>query len=264
MRVLTYAVLAALLAAPGAARAAVIEVGSVSETVFGNEMAGAQVTVTFGNNTSETQTWVATGPQSGAATGTGWSLALNGDTFFADWVLTNNRSAGNGVAASSLITSIRIEPLAADVAFDTALGLLGLATGTPGSSLGTTFNGIPIVQGFSSFASLNVNATTLEVANLTGSTYIDDIALAGQSPAGDMHGSLFINTPSSFGLYLGFIPVTVNGIPGRVNGGATTFTFRADTDFVTAVPEPTSFALFGLATVAAGYFGWRRKRPVTA
>lgn len=32
-----------------------------------------------------------------------------------------------------------------------------------------------------------------------------------------------------------------------------------------AIPEPSSLALFGLATVsAAGYFGWRRKRPVTA
>ena len=49
----------------------------------GAEMAGMSVTVNFGGG-SETVQWAATGPVSGAAAGSGWSISAAGDTFAAN------------------------------------------------------------------------------------------------------------------------------------------------------------------------------------
>jgi hypothetical protein len=249
-----------LLACAASARAAVIDVASVSETAFGNQLAGTKVTATFGNGSTESVTWAATGATSGAATGTNWSLSLTGDTFFSSFVLSNNRTGGTGSTSPGLIKSLLIEPLGSNGVFDMASPPLGLGIGTPNSSLGTTFN--TILNGFSSLATVDVNTWFLESANLSGSTYIDDVAVGGQPPVGDLRGSLLINFTSVSGLTGFFSPVSAAGLPGRVSNVPTEFTFRADTDLIepAQIPEPASLVVFGVVTAGALGLYWRRKK----
>jgi hypothetical protein len=50
-------------------------------TTDGADMVGMSVTVNFLGGATETVFWTATGAQSGAAVGTGWSVTEDGDTF---------------------------------------------------------------------------------------------------------------------------------------------------------------------------------------
>jgi hypothetical protein len=102
----------------------------------GGTMPGMTVQVSFANNTSETEPWISTGTVSGAATGSGWSLAQSGDTFPDSsldnyWQLTNTGNLA--------ISEIRIDAMAGNVVFDTTDNQGVLFTGTPGSELGYDF-----------------------------------------------------------------------------------------------------------------------------
>jgi hypothetical protein len=103
--------------------------------VNGAEMGGMEVTVSFLGGGSETAIWTATSATGGGATGTGWSLAQQDDTFpgpnaIGAWTLSN----GN----AGTIGSLAINALAGNVVFDITLGDPNF-TGTPGSSFGFDF-----------------------------------------------------------------------------------------------------------------------------
>ena len=72
--------------APGAARVADALTGFMTT---GNLMGGTVVTAYFGGGTSQSAVWVNGGGSFGSATGTDFTLSLDGDTFSAPWQLVN-------------------------------------------------------------------------------------------------------------------------------------------------------------------------------
>ena len=115
---------------------------AIDPFVSGADMAGMEVTAFFGDRTSETVTWAATGAESGAATGTDWSLSQSGDTLNepgldAAWTLTNNRDV-------SLVGFV-VDAWVAGVFFDVIMEgedpayPLGYDEHTPGSRQGRPF-----------------------------------------------------------------------------------------------------------------------------
>jgi hypothetical protein len=90
-------------------------------STFGDMMDGMVVTV----NGADTGIWGTTGVGAGAASGAGWSLAVTGDTFFSNWVLTSNME----------MNSLRIDAGPGDTMFD----VLPDDEYTPGSALGRPF-----------------------------------------------------------------------------------------------------------------------------
>jgi len=93
----------------------------------GSEMAGMSVTVNFAGR-SETVQWAATGPVSGAAAGSGWSISATGDTF-----------AANAWAADFgdlQVTSFVLDGSTGLTVFDRDFSPI---PGTPGSASGLDF-----------------------------------------------------------------------------------------------------------------------------
>lgn len=117
--------------------------------VTGADMVGIEVTANFAGGGSETVTWLSTSSDNsipfdegyaGGVVGSGWSLSQQGNTFgditpggqlLGLWTLTNN----SGSALSTLV----IDALVADFAFDT----IDSVEGTLGSNVGR-----PFVTGF--------------------------------------------------------------------------------------------------------------------
>jgi hypothetical protein len=132
--------LACLLAVAGSAHAAVTITknnpdiySTAALTGFattGGMMGGMSVTVTYSDASTQTATWTTSG-SSGSAVATGFTLAQSGDTFGADWTLTN-------LSSSLAITAFSINARPGNTVFDTA-STVPDAEGTPGSAQGLTF-----------------------------------------------------------------------------------------------------------------------------
>lgn len=75
-------------------------------------MDGMRVTATFTNGQSETAIWASTNATDGKASGTGWSLAMSGNTNWWSWVLSNAEGSNR------IISGLRLEGLYGLVAFD--------------------------------------------------------------------------------------------------------------------------------------------------
>jgi hypothetical protein len=94
----------------------------------------------------------------GSAVGTQWSLSVDGDTFGAIWILTND--------FIHAMTGLRIYAAPGDTVFDRTFGGL---FGTPGSASGWDFE---LVAGP---LDLDINVTYSEIVNLTGFAAVGDL-----------------------------------------------------------------------------------------
>ena len=138
----------------------------------GADMIGLTAVVTFSDSSTDSATWAATGATAGNATGTGWSLALAGDSFTTPWVLTN--------IGAKTIVGLSLNGVPGNTSFDIVNG----PEDTPGSANG---------QPFSSVTSADVNLTNADATysnrlvvggTFFGDEYVQlDVALrAGLSP----------------------------------------------------------------------------------
>ena len=183
----------------------------------GAMMDGMGVTAYFQGGGSQTAIWSATNSTDGGATGTGWSLTESGDTFSGPWTLT----------ASALISKITIDAGLGNTVFDTTFGGV---EGTPGSALGKSFT----------------STTSMDII----ATYMDEVALTGFPPVGDLFRNLTID--------FGNVPF------GGALTNAQQLVFNADTDNIEfsgdiqSTPEPTTMILFGVGI--AGLSGMRLRR----
>ena len=100
--------------------------GLTGFSTTGAMMDGLLVTVDFAGGGSDSDSWAGTGPASGGASGTGWSLNVNGDTFGAIWTFASSRA----------IDSLTLDGRTALTVFDTTFS----GPGTPGSANGWTWD----------------------------------------------------------------------------------------------------------------------------
>lgn len=121
------------------------QAGIIIGDITGADLAGSEVTVTFGNGQSETQTWLATSNDSGGVNGIDWSLELSGNTFgdydqstntfYGEWTL-KNLSAASGIVGLSVNTGV------ANVFFDTLAGAEGTVGSGPGRPFAASLNNV--------------------------------------------------------------------------------------------------------------------------
>jgi hypothetical protein len=149
----------------------------------GSMMAGMQVTVIFGSGYGETAVWATTGADSGAAVGTGWSLAESGDTFAGTWTLSY-------WANQTGISQVTIDAGYGNAVFDTQA--LGDIEGTVGSARGWDF--------------IRSGGPTDPVV----ASYRDYVALTGFAPVGDLFRILEIDFLYPFGGTMTFVADTDN------------------------------------------------------
>jgi len=189
-------------------------------------MVGMEVVAYFDDSSSESATWAATGVDSGAASGTGWSLSEAGDTWDSNWTLSNSSTKG--------IASLRIDAGLGDTAFDTYFNdLFGTTNSARGKDFAVTGG---LVQ---AYGELDILAT-----------YKDLVALTGNPPVGDLYRRLKIDfTNSAFASgssNLTFVADTDN------------FEFAGD---LQVVPEPSTLLVWSLlASLGIGCGAYRRKR----
>lgn len=188
--------------------------------IDGADMAGIEVTAFFGDGSNETQTWGATGIDSGAATSSAWELSLAGKTFGnlvsgttpstfvfdGRWVL-NNISRLDGIIGFEVNASI------ADVYFDTVFTTIETATSNVGRP----------------FVADSVNA-----ANVTAT----------------MGNQLSLTQPDIFGT------LNVDWLGGASLASGQEMSFFIDTD--KKVPEPATSLMFLSGLLA--FVGLRRKK----
>lgn len=150
----------------------------------GAMMDGMNVGIIYNDGTTTSGIWGDTGVSSGAASWTGGSLALSGDSFTNAWDLSAT-GAGGG------ITSILLDAAVGNSLFDTTFGG---ATGTAGSALGKTF-------------SITSGGNPYDIV----ATYIDAIGVAGNAAVGDLFRYLLIDFgQTAFSGSLGFFQDTDN------------------------------------------------------
>lgn len=175
-------------------------------TTEGDDMAGMEVTV----NGTETVIWTATGPDAGAAIGTGWSLSEAGDTFSSSWTLSSTIG----------MQSLFIDAGPGDTMFDT----LSDAFHTPGSALGRPFE-------------------LLDDGGFDGDidvTYTGPVSLTGEAFAGDLFRNMLVEFTSPFTGTLTFLADTDNA---AVEGDIT------PTTPVIPAPGALALASLGSATL---------------
>jgi hypothetical protein len=133
-------------------------------TTDGADMVGMSVTVNFLGGGSETAIWGATGAQSGAAVGTGWSISETGDTF--------NTNAWSADFGNLQVTSFVLDATTGLTLFDKDFDPL---PGTPGSADGRDF------------------ATTLVQDALVQATYSNVVGIGATPPVGDIFHMLTVS-----------------------------------------------------------------------
>jgi len=133
---------------------------TIISAVTADMLAGMEVTVYFGDGSSDTQIWAATGVDSGAAGSSDWNLSLTGDTFGQSttvgvWYLDN---LGNFDG----IVGLDINASYANNYFDIVDSIIG----TPDSSFGRPFYsnlGTDISHSFTGLYSAPDLYSTLEI-----------------------------------------------------------------------------------------------------
>lgn len=166
--------------------------GISGNTTTGANMVGMTVTATFADSSSETIMWGATGADSGAAAGMGWSLAVVGDTLSAahNWTLTSARN--------SALVNLFIDGGPGNTVFDRTLP----DAGTPNSGSGVDF------EPASDFG-LNITAT-----------YMGAVAVTPNVPVGDLYRFLFIDFGT--GLQTATAPFTFRADTDTLSGDVNT------------------------------------------
>jgi hypothetical protein len=184
----------------------------------GDDMVGMDVTF-VGSGGSQTLSWAATAPGAGGASSSAWSLTQSGDTFDSNWTLTN--------IDQDFIDYVLIDAGAGDTVFDRDWSPF---PGTDGSANGRTFT----VSG--------TNLWDIEV------TYIDQVALTGDAPVGDLYRSMKID----------FVGDALFDAGSALNFLADTDNLKISGDITPdPVPEPSTMLLIGLGLV--GLAGLRRR-----
>ena len=143
-----------------------------AESGSGDRMAGARVTVTFDDASTETAVWKDLGGTSGGAFGSSWSLQVDGDTDAPgiSWTLT--------VDAGTPIDIVEIEAWTGNAVFDVKASL----PNTPESGAG------------GEFAPVGADAGIAAVA-----TYWDVVIFVPDlDPVGDIYSRLVIEFGASF------------------------------------------------------------------
>lgn len=200
--------------------------GVVQTAVTGADMAGVRVTAYFtdldGRSFLDTAVWAATGGNRGGASGTLWSLTLSGDSYTERWALVNDNPDAN-------LTRLVIDAWSGGAVFDVLQEPAPYDLGTPGS-----LDGLQLSDVDSPYADLSVAAYYRNQVDLNGRVY------------GDLYGELEIRFRTATADADSSLPRIV-----------TPLTFRADTDLVSPIPEPTSLALMSLGLA---FIAWRRSR----
>ncbi|MDG1875162.1 MAG: PEP-CTERM sorting domain-containing protein [Mariniblastus sp.] len=213
------------------------ETGTIYETTgittfgtTGEDMAGLQVSVTFVDliteqNSTESVVWERSGlagSGSGGAFGDDWGISLGPGTSWSNpFTVLHSR-------ADSIITEFTLKGAPADVIFDRTFN------GDEGTT--TSARGKDILE----------SGTSISTAQDITATYFDAIQFTGSVPVGDLFAA--VNISFSGGLAqnsaFGFVTDTDTGSTDLTKSGA--------------VPEPTSFLIFG--SLGLGFAIFRKKR----
>lgn len=200
----------------------------------GATIAGMTVTAFFQGGAEETLTWASTGFGSGGATGSLFSIAVDGSVF-----------AGNTFASPFILTNLSTATLL-DLVFDGAPGSTGFDTGEGGGTPGSE-NGLVLVDqgGIKNGEAVDAYfpGTTEQVFVMYSRLY----GLAGQPP--EPNYSLFAEMRIETGRGGGIAPGDV-------------WKFLQDTDDLrsAAIPVPAALPLLGGGLALLGLMGWRKRR----
>lgn len=230
-RILATAAIAAALAVPAQAATIVIVNDNTSPATIpgltgfattGAMMTGLEVTACFSFIGCQTGVWATTGAQSGSASGSDWTLSVNGDTFTAG-IWNFDFAAGH---ANGQLVSLLLDGRDGFTIFDRT----NPSPGTPGSASGRDFN--------TAFGA---------ITDFIDVTYMNPTAIGVAGAVGDLFQQVFIS----------FRP-NANGGP---SGPRDDFTFSQDADNdsrFNQVPEPGSLALLAIAALGLGLARRRR------
>jgi len=186
----------------------------------GDDMAGMAVTAGLADGTMDEAYWATTGADNGKATGTGWSLEENGDTFGGTWTLRNS--------FSSALTFLSIWGGTGNTVFD-----ISYTASTAGSENGRTFE--------------RTSSNNFEVVAL----YSNLVALTGYAPVRDLYLTLSLNLGTGLSA-----PIGTTGAPGTMTFIADTDNLLLSGD-IHPTPEPATLLLLGFGL--AGLASLRRK-----
>lgn len=128
--------------------------GLTGFTTLGDNMDGMQITATFASGAVQTATWADGASTCGQASGTGWNVAMCGDTFSQPWTLTN--------LLTDAINSVRFDGKPGRTVWDRSAP----APGTPGSANGGDF---------ASASSLTLGAAYTDILGVTPNAPVGDV-----------------------------------------------------------------------------------------